>query len=102
VALKYEIDLDHAAIEDLQTIRAFDRRKIMDTIERVLSANPTQLSKSRIKRLRGLDSPAYRLRVDEFRVFYNVEESLVHVLRVLKKADVNQYLKEIGYETEGD
>lgn len=61
---------------------------------------PTQVSKNRIKRLRGLDSPQYRLRVGELRVFYDVTESEVYVMRVLTKAAVAEYLLEMGYEIE--
>ena len=67
-------------------------------MERVLTTNPTQLSRSRIKRLRDIDSPQYRLRVGEFRVFYDVIDDEVRVLRVLPKATVAAYLKEVGYE----
>jgi mRNA interferase RelE/StbE len=40
-----------------------------------LRHGPTKLSKSRIKRLRGLEQPQYRLRVGETRVFYDVTET---------------------------
>jgi mRNA-degrading endonuclease RelE of RelBE toxin-antitoxin system len=59
-------------LDDLRNMRAYDRRAVLDTIERVLPSTPTQTSKSRIKRLRGVDSPQYRLRVGDFRVFYDV------------------------------
>jgi len=39
---------------------------------------PTKASKTRIKRLRGLSRPQYRLRVgDDVRVFYDVIEEIV-------------------------
>lgn len=96
--MKYKIDIDPAALTDLRSLRAYDRRAILDMIERVLISAPTHLSKSRIKRLRGVDSPQYRLRVGEFRVFYDVVGSHVYVLRILSKASVAEYLKEMGYE----
>ncbi len=89
-------------MSDLREIRAYDRKAVLDTIERVLHTNPTQSSKSRIKRLRGLDSPQYRLRIDDFRVFYDVSGEEVHVMRVLSKAAVAAYLQEMGYEVEDD
>jgi mRNA-degrading endonuclease RelE of RelBE toxin-antitoxin system len=58
------------------------------------------VSKSRIKRLRGIDSPQYRLRVGEFRVFYDVTRQEVYVLRVLTKAAVAAYLREVDDEAE--
>jgi mRNA-degrading endonuclease RelE of RelBE toxin-antitoxin system len=100
--LTHAIVIDTDAIDDLRSMRAYDRSAVLDVIERILSTTPTRESKSRIKRLRGLASPAYRLRVGEFRVFYNVLEDRVQVLRVLPKPLVDAYLEEIGYETEGD
>ena len=47
---------------------------------------PTKVSKSRIKRLRGLSQPQYRLRVGDIRVFYDVTETTVHVLAIIPKA----------------
>ena len=96
--MNYKVDFDPQAVADLKCLRAFARTAIVDTVERVLTVSPTQTGQSRIKRLRGLDRPQYRLRVDEFRVFYDVEDDLVYVLRVLAKSDVDEYLKEMGYE----
>ena len=53
-----------------------------------------RLSKSRIKRLRGLDRPQYRLRVDEVRVFYDVTETTVEVLAIVPKAQAAAWLSE--------
>ena len=98
--VKYEIVIDPQAMEDLRGIRVYDRQKILDWMESALTVHPTQISKSRIKRLRGLDSPQFRLRVEEFRVFYDVHTHEVYVLRVLSKPMVDQYLKGMGYESE--
>ena len=100
--MKFTVLIDPVALEDLRDLRAYDRKAVLDTIDRVLTTAPTQISKSRIKRLRGVDSPQYRLRVGEFRVFYDVTEDEVYVMRVLDKAAVAEYLKEMGYEAEDD
>jgi mRNA-degrading endonuclease RelE of RelBE toxin-antitoxin system len=57
-----------------------------------LRHEPTKVSKSRIKRLRGLDQPQYRLRVDEIRVFYDVTETSVEVLAIVSKAEAQDWL----------
>jgi len=54
------------------------------------------LSKSRIKRLRGLRQPQYRLRVGEIRVFYDIVEAEVHVLAIVEKSETADWLKERG------
>ena len=54
------------------------------------------ISKSRIKRLRGLSQPQYRLRVDDIRVFYDVTETQVQVLAIVAKAEAQAWLDEQG------
>ena len=98
--MKHAVKLDPAALADLRTLRAYDPRAVIDMIECVLTTTPTQVSKSRIKRLRGLDSPQYRLRVGDVRVMYDVIGSDGYVLRVLSKAAVGEYLREMGHEIE--
>jgi len=53
-----------------------------------------KVSKSRIERLRGLERPQYRLRVDEVRVFYDVTETAVEVLAIISKAKAQEWLNE--------
>lgn len=59
-----------------------------------LRHEPKRLSKSRIKRLRGLHRPQYRLRIDEVRVFYDVTEETVEILAVVSKAEAAAWLAE--------
>jgi mRNA interferase RelE/StbE len=71
----------------LKEFRAFDRTAIPDQIEQVLSLNPTTESQARVKRLHEPAPTQYRLRVGEFRVFYDVEEHVVLVIQILSKQD---------------
>ena len=65
-----------------------------DALERHLRDGPTRVSKSRIKRLRGLSQPQYRLRVGEVRVFYDVTREAVEVLAIVTKAEAARWLAE--------
>ena len=85
-----------SAVRELAALRADMRGRVRDAIERHLRHEPSKMSKSRIKRLRGLDRPQYRLRVDEVRVFYDVEEGTVHVLAIVPKAQADAWLKAEG------
>jgi mRNA-degrading endonuclease RelE of RelBE toxin-antitoxin system len=73
-----------------------------------LRYEPDKTSKSRIKRLRGLISPQYRLRVDEHRLFYDIEYRVepdnhrVIILAIKHKSDVNEWLEEGGVSDETD
>jgi len=61
-----------------------------------LRHEPTKTSRSRIKRLRGLARPQFRLRVGEVRVFYDVIGSQVEVLAIVPKSKTDEWLKEMG------
>ena len=94
--MRYEIILAPSAARDLAALRADVRARVRDAIERHLRHEPTKVSKSRIKRLRGLDRPQYRLRVDEVRVFYDVEEGTVAILAIVTKAQADAWLRTKG------
>jgi mRNA interferase RelE/StbE len=94
--VRYEIILAPAAIRELGALRADVRGRVRDAIELHLRHEPTKVSKSRIKRLRGLDRPHYRLRVDEVRVFYDVSEGIVQVLAIVPKSQAEAWLKAKG------
>ena len=72
------------------------RTGLKEAIRRHLTHEPTKVSKSRIKRLRGLRQPQFRLRVGNIRVFYDVTETQVQVLAVVTKADAHAWLDEQG------
>ena len=72
------------------------RTGVTDAIKQHLTHEPKKVSKSRIKRLRGLSQPQYRLRVGDIRVFYDVTEAQVEVLAIVTKAEADAWLKEYG------
>ena len=87
-----EIILAPSAIQELGALRADVRGRVPDAIELHLRHESTKVSKSRIKRLRGLDQPQYRLRVDEVRVFYGVQEDTDQVLAIVSKEQADAWL----------
>ena len=96
--------MNHAVVfapearDDFRALRAYDRAAVRDAINTHLSRRPIRVSKSRIKRLRGLGRPQYRLRVGDLRVFYDVHETEVHVLAIVLKQFAPQWLKRWGEE----
>jgi mRNA-degrading endonuclease RelE of RelBE toxin-antitoxin system len=92
--MPFEIVLAPQAIEGLKALRADFQSSVRDAIELHLRHEPTKVSKSRIKRLRGLDRPQYRLRVNEVRVFYDVTETAVEVLAIIPKEQAEAWLAE--------
>lgn len=94
--MRYEIILAPEAIQDLKRLSARNRTTVRDALEKHLRFEPNKISKSRIKRLRGLSRPQYRLRVGDIRVFYDIVEDAVEILAIVKKSDVAEWLAEIG------
>jgi len=94
--MRFEIILAPEAIEDRKRLQAHDRAAIDDAMEVHLRHEPERVSKSRVKRLRALRHPQYRLRVDDFRVFYDVLEQEVQILGIVLKEDAADWLKAVG------
>jgi len=94
--MRFEIDLAPQAVRDFRRLSARDRSTIRDALERHLRYEPDKETRSSIKRLRGFVRPQYRLRVGDFRVFYDVLENLVEILAIVAKAQADEWLQEIG------
>jgi mRNA-degrading endonuclease RelE of RelBE toxin-antitoxin system len=94
--MRYEILLAPEAVADLRRLKAPLRATVKEAIERHLRHEPRKLSRSRVKRLRGLSRPQYRLRVDEVRVFYDVVDGTVEVLAIVLKSESAQWLAQFG------
>jgi mRNA-degrading endonuclease RelE of RelBE toxin-antitoxin system len=94
--MRYEIVFSPEALEDFRALEAHVRSEVRDALETHLRHEPMKTSKSRIKRLRGLARPQYRLRVGDVRVFYDVTESTVDLLAVVVKSDAQEWLERFG------
>jgi len=68
-------------------------------METHLRYEPTKVSRSRIKRLRSMAHPEYRLRLDKYRVFYDVDAEHVVVLAIVPKKDTEAWLIAHGEKT---
>jgi len=91
--MKYRVVFAPEARGDYDALPSRTRAEVRDAVNRHLSHQPTEVSRSRIKRLRGTWKPEYRLRVGEVRVFYDVREDAVEVLGIVEKARAADWLK---------
>ncbi len=99
--MRYEIVFAPEAVEDFNKLPAKVRAEVRHGAERHLRHEPARTGKSRIKRLRGLSRPQYRLRVgDDVRVFYDVTEGVVEILAIVRKSDALQWLEQYGEHDE--
>lgn len=90
--MPYEIELSDDSKRNIQALQPFDRRKILDAIEHHLRHEPTNESQSRMKRLRELARPQYRLQVDGIRVFYDITDDVVEIIAVIAKLHAAEWL----------
>lgn len=98
--MPYTIIFSAAASRQLRAIRAAERAAIIDQCRRLLSTNLMLTSQARIKRLSGGLFPPYRLRVGEYRVFYDieVEAERVRIYGVVNKARADEWLAAVRLE----
>ena len=76
------------------------RSSLKAAMRTYLQSTPKEVSRSRIKKLRGLRQPQFRLRVDRMRVFYDVndEKGRVEVLGFVLKPEAEKWLNKHGVQ----
>jgi mRNA-degrading endonuclease RelE of RelBE toxin-antitoxin system len=104
----YRIDITDAAEAELRSLRVFERRKIVDAIQSQLGHQPTEETRHR----KRLDSaipafdhlpPIWELRVGDYRVFYDIDESaLIVVIRAVRRKLPEQTTDEVLREGSDD
>ena len=96
--MAYEIILSPEAEGDFKKLKAFRRTVVRDAIQKHLRYEPIRQSKRRIKRLRGIRHPQYRLQIDEIRVYYDVVDDRVEILAIIEKSQAALWLKNVAEE----
>lgn len=95
----FDIDIIDDAIEDMRIFREYDRRRIFDGIEAQLSRQPAVKTRNR-KPLRANPLAEWELRLDRFRVFYNVDtiNAIVTVIAVGEKQSERLLIRGVEYK----
>ncbi len=94
--MPFVIVLAPEAAQDFKSLKANVRADLRTALETHLRHEPEKVSRSRIKRLRGLRKPQYRLRVGEVRVFYDVTETTVEILAIVAKLEADSWLAQFA------
>jgi mRNA interferase RelE/StbE len=94
--MPFEIILAPEAVEDLKRLKANVRTNVRSGPETHLRHEPRKLSRSRIKRLRGLRKPQYQLRIGDVRIFYDVTETTVEILAIVDKLEADSWLAQFA------
>jgi mRNA interferase RelE/StbE len=94
--MRFEIVLAPQAAREFRALPARLHSEVRDAMETHFRHEPRKSSKSRIKGLRGIAKPQYRLRVGETRVFYDVRDETVEVLAIVAKRQAQNWLAAQG------
>ena len=97
--MTYEIVLTDTAKEHYGGLNARARALVKEGMNDHLAHEPMKVSRSRIKRLREMEHPEYRLRLDPCRVFYDVVGQTVVVLAIVPKDETAEWLDAYGVKT---
>lgn len=94
--MPFAVVLAPEALDDLRRLAASARATVRTALEVHLRHEPEKTSRSRVKRLRGLRRPQYRLRIGEVRVCYDVSGATVEVLAIVTKSEVQSWLAQFA------
>lgn len=89
----FVVEVGPEAVRQIKQLRRIDAVAIVDALEKYLRHQPDRQGRSRIKRLRGTQDSTYRLRVGQYRIFYDVGEGVVRVNAVLHKRDTPSFYR---------
>src|SRR5271156_6012859 len=94
--MPFAIVLAFEAADDLRRLTANVRATVKAALETHLRHEPAKTSRGRIKRLRGVRRPQYRLRVGEVRVFYDISDTTVEILAIVNKSEAESWLPPVA------
>lgn len=98
--LPYRIEYDAEAREHLRELDARDRTAVVDNLERKLKHEPTVATRNK-KLLRANELAPWELRVGEWRVYYDVQETperMVTVRAVGRKDGARVLIRGVEYK----
>jgi mRNA interferase RelE/StbE len=75
-------------------MKRFYASAIVEAIDRHLRDEPEKISRTSIRRLRGHQEVVFRLRVGDYRVFYDVMDDSVEIVQILHTSETPAFYKE--------
>jgi mRNA interferase RelE/StbE len=90
---RFKIELSPAASRDLNDLEIEVVKKVFSDLK-ILEENPFPRGKL-IKKIKGKKTSFYRLRIDKFRVFYEVQHMKIIILRIISKKEADRYIKKL-------
>ena len=88
---RFKIEFSPAASRDLNDLEIEVVKKVFSDLK-ILEENPFPRGKL-IKKIKGKKTSFYRLRIDKFRVFYEIQRANIVILRILGKKEADRFIK---------
>ena len=96
---KFHVEFTTRAVKDLKKLPQDIQKQILKESIR-LEIEPFPF-KNKIKKIRGINFPCYRLRLDfqsdSYRLFYGIDENIVYVLRIISKKYADKIIDRIRH-----
>lgn len=97
--MEFHVEFTTRAVKDLKKLPKSIQKQILKESLR-LETEPFQF-KNKIKKIRGVNFPCYRLRIeiqsDSYRLFYGIDENKLFVLRIISKKDADKIIDRIRH-----
>lgn len=95
--MEFQVEYTTRAIRDLKKLPKNVQKHILEEFLR-LETESFQFKK-KIKKIRGISFPCYRLGIDfqsdSYRLFYGIDQRIVYILRVISKKDADKIIQRI-------
>ena len=90
---RFRIELSPATSRDLDDLEMGVVTKVLSDLK-ILEENPFPRGKL-IKKIKGKKTTFYRLRIDKFRIFFEIQPMKIVVLRIISKKEADRYIKRL-------
>ena len=90
---RFQIELSPAASRYLDGLEMGIVAKVLSDLK-ILQENPFPRGKL-IRKIKGKKTAFYRLRIDKFRVFFEILPMKVVILRILGKTEADRFIKRL-------
>ena len=97
--MNFRVEFTTRAIKDFKKLPKNVQKQILKESLR-LETEPFQY-KNKIKKIRGINFPCYRLRIDSqsdsYRLFYGIDQNVIYILGVISKKDADKTIQRIRH-----
>lgn len=90
--IKFEVKLSHPFIKLLKDFNPQIAHKIIQSLK-YLENFPLPTGSKKVKKIKGIEPPLYRLRIGDYRVLYKIQGREVVVLTIVDRKELERELK---------